>query len=322
MAMAKSLMKALDVGTVRGPEIWRVVDGVEFSHWDRWLLRLSIAEPDGLDSIEATFRERLKVRSSSGDAEAMLAQVSDLKHRLSQLGRVAGQVLDDEECASEWLFKKAWKRVWHDGPNRKTRAMIETPRWRLERRALRGHWPEFVVSPSRFEAALTGVVGPAHAYLDYRIVGSVAETLHSQVLLLAVAASKQEALALYRCAMTTVIETMNRADDSDAELAVVFDAFETAYLDLVIDFLDEPFVLVDLIELAIWEDYGLVRHVEPFFTTLPERHADAAMRCLARIVAELRRETLGYQLERATRLRAALLVSLHALPNATNDDPP
>ena len=127
MAIAKSLMKALDAGTVRGPEIWRVVDGVEFSHWDRWLLRLSIAEPDGLDSIEATFRERLKVRSGSGDAEAMLAQVGDLKHRLSQLGRVASQVLCDEEFASEWLFRKAWKRVWHDGPNRKTRAMIEPP---------------------------------------------------------------------------------------------------------------------------------------------------------------------------------------------------
>lgn len=96
--------------------------------------------------------------------------------------------------------------------------------------------------------------------------------------------------------MTTVIETMNRADDSDAELAVVFYGFETTYLDLAIDFLDEPVVLVDLIELAIWEGYGLVRHVEPFFTTLPERHADAAMRCLGRIIAELRRETLDYQL--------------------------
>lgn len=319
MGLAKSLMKPLDVGTVRGPEVWRVVDGVEFSHWDRWLLRLSITEPEGLDSIEATFRERLKVRSSGGDAEAMLAQLVDLKLRLSQLGRVASQVLDDEELASEWLFKKAWKRVWHDGPNRKTRAMMETPRWRLERRALRGHWPEFIVSPSHFEAALTRVVGPVHAYLDYRVVGSVAEALESQVRFLAVGTSKQEALALHRCAMTTVIETMNRADDSDADLAVVFAAFETAYLDLVIDFLDEPFVLVDLIELAIWEDYGLVRHVEPFLTTLPERHADAAMRCLGRIIAELRRETLDYQLKRAMRLRTALLASLGALPNSRND---
>ncbi len=237
----------------------------------------------------------------------MLSQAADLRQRLKKLDRRCADLLDAEERASEWLFKKAWKRVWHDGPHRKTRAMVETPRWRLARRALRGHWARFPVSPANFEQELSTVVGPEHAYLDYRTVGAVAGALKAHVGFLAIGASLEHRLALYRCAMTTVIEAMNRADDSGAELAEAFSGFETAYLDLAIDFLHERFVLEDLTELALWEDFGLIRKTEVFLSTLPERHADTAVRHLARLIAELRREELEYQLHKATRLRRAVL---------------
>lgn len=319
--MPRASLRALDKGTVHGPEIWRVIDGVEFSHWDRWLLRLSIAEPHGLDSIERTLRERRSNRRSHDDAVAMLSQLADLHRRLSQLGQTAGDVLDAEELASEWLFKKAWKRVWHSGPHRKTRAMIETPRWRMERHALRGRWSEFPVSPAVYEQELRNTSGGDRAYLDYRVVAAIAGALETHVRFQSIKASKEEALALHRCAMTVVIETMDRADDSDADLAVAFDAFESAYLDLAIDFLDRPFVLEDLLDLATWEGYGLVRRVETFLSTLPERHADAAMKHLARVIAELREEELEWHVDRAKRLRSAVLGSLGALPDAAGDEP-
>lgn len=69
----------LDDGTRKGTEAWRDVDGVAFCHWDRWLLRLSFEEPDGLSSIAREFRSRARGQHGQREvAEALLAQVSDL----------------------------------------------------------------------------------------------------------------------------------------------------------------------------------------------------------------------------------------------------
>lgn len=65
----------------------------------------------------------------------------------------------------------------------------------------------------------------------------------------------------------------------------------------------------DLLELVIWEDYGLFVGIEKFLAALPESHADVAVRVLAPIIAELRREHLTYPLGKALRLRRALLAA-------------
>ena len=78
----------LDEGSTDAPEAWRKIDGVQFCHLDRWLLRLSLEEPDGLASITREFKRR--AQSSRGDreiAEAMIAQLADLGARLTQLAR-------------------------------------------------------------------------------------------------------------------------------------------------------------------------------------------------------------------------------------------
>ena len=107
--------------------------------------------------------------------------------------------------------------------------------------------------------------------------------------------------------MTTAIEACPAGAKLRDRGSEAFSGFETAYLDLAIDFLHERFVLEDLTELALWEDFGLIRKTEVFLSTLPERHADTAVRHLARLIAELRREELEYQLHKATRLRRAVL---------------
>jgi hypothetical protein len=125
----------LDDGVRYGPETWREIHSVAFCHWDRWLLRLALAERGGLDAIERELRSRTANRRINRDAaEAMLAQVVDLRDRLVRLALTPERILDAEEQASGWLLKKAWKRVWHDGPNRRTDAMRNTPRRRLEAR--------------------------------------------------------------------------------------------------------------------------------------------------------------------------------------------
>ncbi len=129
--VSRIVERPLDDGVRYGPEPWRTIDGIMFCHWDRWFLRLAIAEPGGLRAIAVEFRRRTRVRRAGGsrdEAEAMIAQVTGLESRLAFLGRAPHEVLDDVERASEWLWKKAFRRVWHDGPNRRTEAMGRTAR--------------------------------------------------------------------------------------------------------------------------------------------------------------------------------------------------
>ncbi|WP_437931137.1 hypothetical protein WMF37_18550 [Sorangium sp. So ce291] len=291
-----------------GPETWREIDGVVFCHWDWWLLRLALAEPRGLDAIAREFRARAASRRVSGEAaEAMLAQVLDLRARLARVARTPEEVLDAEERASGWLLKKAWKRVWHDGPNRRTEAMRNTPLRRLEAHALGGNWARFPVSPARFEPELRRVVGD-HACYEHRATDVAARLLEGQIDRLgAMAASDLERLALHRAAMTVIIEMMDRVDDSLAYMSEVFAASERAYLALARDHAELDGILRDLLELAVGEDYALLRGVGDFLGMLQEEHANLAVRELSGIIAELRRECLDDQLARALTLRKAVL---------------
>ncbi|WP_433936420.1 hypothetical protein AB3662_17220 [Sorangium cellulosum] len=300
--------RPLEDGIRYGPEPWREIEGVCFCHWDRWLLRLALTEPRGLDGMARELRARAASRRVSSDgAEAMLAQVADLRGRLARLARTPEEVLDAEERASEWLLKKAFKRVWHAGPNRRTDAMRNTPRRRLEARALRGNWPRLPVSPARFERALRDVAG-VDGYYDHRATDLLAFLVENRIdVLLVTAASDLERMALHRGAMTAVIEMMEQVDDSFARMSEVFRASERAYLDLARAHAGLDGVLRDLLELAVWEDLGLICQVEAFLGALPEEHANLAVRELAAIIAELRRERLDYQLARALMLRRAVL---------------
>lgn len=53
--------RPLDDGVRYGSETWREIDGVAFCHWDRWLLRLALAEQGGLDAIERELRARTSI---------------------------------------------------------------------------------------------------------------------------------------------------------------------------------------------------------------------------------------------------------------------
>jgi hypothetical protein len=317
---APTTERPLDDGARDGTEIWRSFDGVDFCHWDRWLLRLALTEPPGLASIAGEFRGRATRRTWEGrSAEAMLAQIADLEVRLGRLGLTPASALDDEERASEWLRKKAFKRVWHDGPHRSTEAMRRTPRALLEQRALRGNWSVFPSSPAPHADALSAVVGKG--LYDYRGTGLVvtllelkaeerqyaAGGLFESLTQLRTENGDFERLALHRAALTVAIEAMEQVDDSDGEMAEFFREHERAYLALVRQYAATPGLLRDLLELATWEDYGLFEGLEGFLSTLSEPHADEALRELARVIAELRREGLSYPLGKAVRLRRVLV---------------
>ena len=215
--------------------------------------------------MRADFRVREKNRLDTG-AEAMIAQIDDLQARLASLGATPAQLLSDEERASEWLKKKAFKRVWHDGPYAKTHAMLNPPKRVFELRALRGHWPNFPVNPAQYERLFEAVIRDAK-FVRWSDATSIAMTIEDIV-------ERENArltcphrlLALHRCALTIIIECMDHVDDSGADMAEAYRSIERRYLDLVRE-ADLDVVLRDLLELAIWEGYGLTEATEPFLRT-------------------------------------------------------
>jgi len=306
----------LDDGAREGTDPWREIGGVRFCHWDRWLLRLALDEPEGLRSIAREFRRRAAAsRGTEHVAEAMLAQLAALEESLTKLRLAPATVLDDIERASKWLHAKAFRRVWHATSIRHTPEMERTPRKVLGERALTGNWSAFPVSPAPYFAALKSAV--CDGWYDYRSTGLVVTLLETGVEhLLFGAQTDDERLAIERAALAAAIEAMERIDDSLGELGQHFRDHEHAYLELLRGVVGRPGLLRDLLELSIWEDYGLFNEVEPFLSTLTEPQADLALRELANIIAELRVSNLDYQLGKARRLRLAVVASAKAFSDA------
>ena len=306
----------LDDGAREGTDPWREIGGVRFCHWDRWLLLLALDEPDGLRSIAREFRRRAAApRGTKHVAEAMLAQVAALEERLKKLQLAPAAVLDDIERASKWLHAKAFRRVWHATSIRHTPEMARTPRKVLGERALTGNWSALPVSPAPYFAELNSGVGDG--WYDYRGTGLVVTLIETVVeRLLWSAQNDDERLAIERAVLAASIGAMERVDDSLDELGQHFRDHEHAYLELLRGVAGRPGLLRDLLELSIWEDYGLFNEIEPFLSTLTEPQADLALRELANIIAELRVSNLDYQLGKARRLRRAAVASAEAFSDA------
>jgi hypothetical protein len=69
--------------------------------------------------------------------------------------------------------------------------------------------------------------------------------------------------------------------------------------------------LRDLIEFAVWEDYGLIEDLDAFFSVLDARHQPIVEEILSDIVAELGEHAFEYQIERALAHRASFLAEQH-----------
>jgi hypothetical protein len=76
-------------------------------------------------------------------------------------------------------------------------------------------------------------------------------------------------------------------------------------------------MLRDVLELVVWEDYGLFHEIDPFLRALLEPEADLALCELAKIIAELRIAGLDHQLEKACALRTAVIAAAEAFNEST-----
>ena len=250
-------------------------------------------------------RARKTKRGVDEIAEAMLAQLDDLGARLARIGAEPRTVLDEPERMSKWLQRKASRRIWEASTLRFTKAMTRTPRRVIEERALLGNWGAFPESPAPYYAALKSAVG--QGYYEYRGTAIVVLSLETTAArCMSSSASDLQRLAIHRGMLSAAIGAMAQVDDSLAELAEHFREHERAYLALLRDHCEIPGLLRDLLELAVWEDYGLFCEVETFLGALPNGCARAAARALDDAIVELVRFELDYQLGKARALRSVL----------------
>ena len=152
---------------------------------------------------------------------------------------------------------------------------------------------------------------------DYRGTGLVVTLLETTgERLLCSAQTDEERLAIERAMLAASKGAMKRIDDSLDELGQHFRDHEHAYLELLRGVAERPGLLGDLLELSVWEGYGLFHEIEPFLRTLTEPQADLALRALANIIAELRASDLDYQLGTALRLRRGVVAAAAAFSDA------
>ncbi|MHB1503880.1 MAG: hypothetical protein ACYCTL_06960 [Acidimicrobiales bacterium] len=140
-----------------GPEPWEEIDGRIWSHWDLWFCAVAVADHDGgLDQLEERLVGELADRTGGrAGSEPKLSHLADLRVRLDDAGLVPGDLATSGVLSQRGLLNKGRKKLadrYLEG-RAKTPAMIETSRFRLERRSRTGHWDASPVNPERYYRA-------------------------------------------------------------------------------------------------------------------------------------------------------------------------
>ena len=299
---------------IYGPEPWRELRGVTFTHWDRWLLRVAVLEDGGLDSLVTRFEADRRAHRASfrrDAAEAKLAQIADLSVRLKSLGMTPAEVLGEEDAADKKVLRRAQDKLFNQPLGRVTPAMVDTPRKRLQERAMRGQWPRFPISPATFERESMSYV-EEERFHEWRQTMRLSRRL-DRLLEKRDRALKggAERLAFFRSVLTVIVEAMERVDDSHGSMAQTFaDAWKTY---VAIEWKKtgiEPMVYFrDMIEFATWEDYGLVDDLGKFFGGLAADDAAIVEHIFGEVIPELHGGGFEYEEEKARTCRVDFLIA-------------
>jgi hypothetical protein len=281
---------------IYGPEEWSTRCATVWSYWDLWFCGVGLADHDGdLDALTQAIEDGGRL-TGAGTAEAKLSHLDDLKRRLADAG-IDAQTLVAYEDTDPKIRAKARAKVVKQGlyPRNMTEPMWHTPRQRLYKRALRGRWQLFPVSPELFYERLCNGLGEG-----FRSKGQtfkLARRLEAAIERLdrATANSAAERLVARRALVVWCYRTMERCDDS---YGVIGELARNALLDYA-TLPYEPAGIAaedwceDLCELLAWEDWGLLHRDETRpFTQLRGELAEHAERFLLSLADELRASRL------------------------------
>ncbi len=116
----------------------------------RWYCVACVEEFAGdWDALAERLADRSGLLHSGPDAEANFSHLDDVVSRLDAAGLDASEVMEPEPFGHEGPVPGATQRLRPGlGGRDYTEAVINTPRRRLRRRALRGAWQAFPLDPA------------------------------------------------------------------------------------------------------------------------------------------------------------------------------
>jgi hypothetical protein len=292
---------ALTVPTSKGKAL-------DVTLWDLWFALVAVRDCGGdFGRLSARLGERSNSFFSNERAvERKRCHLRDLEGRLAGAGLTAEDIVTAAGDLARTELRRARSRVLeHTEQEREwSEPMRNTPRKRRFEQALRGYWPRFPVSPEPYAKEIGSHFKTRSFFSEGASFGlsSKLDRYVGQAEKLQKSGKYAEAQALLRGWITAVIELMSHADDSSGSIGMSFgDGFD-AYLKIPLDKtgIDENVFFPDLLDLLVWEDYGLTDdRIEGYFKGLSPAQADLCIGHLRKQIDELRADDLRYQSEQA-----------------------
>jgi len=300
---------------IYGPEPWHRMEGAAWSHWDLWFCLVCITDFGGdWRALERVIVESRRRSFGGRDWEAKDSHVHDLEARLLERG-IDAHVLAGGHRGNKTVLAKARRKVLEQGLAGRdlTPAMVDTPRRRLRRRALRGHWHRFPVSPAADCDAFAAVIEKARRQRK----GSFSTAAQLKEFAKEIDAERAdrpaERMAVWRGLATAIMEAFG-GGLRDPE-----NAYRRCGADAIARYADLPWERAglasadgyrDLCEVCVWDEWAILyeRETAPFRRV---RRRDVALveEILWELEAEHRASHLEYQAEEAAQLVAWLHVA-------------
>lgn len=291
------------------------VGSAEWSYWDLWFCVLCVTDYGGdWRALEGAIVDQKRDLWRGRDWEAKDSHLHDLERRLGAAEIDALQVMARAQNP-DLIRAKARRKVLAQslGGRDITPAMRDTPRRRLQARALRGHWESFPISPQTDCDLFADIIEGERA--GRRGSFGIAMTLEKVVLEMDGERAEAPAarLALWRALVTAGMEAFEAGlRDTDGAVATAIGNALAAYAGLPWEAtgMTRADRHADLCELCVWDDWGLLhkRDTAPFRTTSRSDVAEVE-EILLRLADEHRAVHLSYQADNALRLAAWLCVA-------------
>lgn len=296
------------------------VGGELFSatYWDLWIaIFLTGRFKNDWEAMISETRQRKPPYGAINDrAEALCTHMQNLREKLAGMGLSGADLLASTE--PDFIKKqdiKIQRKIFElDFESREKSAwMLETPTKLRYQRALRGHWAKFPISPRDSASALERLF-KADFYTEGQS-WNLEEKLSAFVKKHEARASGAKLFALYRAFLAVVLERMDQIDDSFGVIGDLYKEVFDKYVQLDragLEMSPGDF-FQDLMELIIWEDYGLICGIEEptFFADLTSEEVHVALAIVRRERQELAALHIDYKAENALTVLGMLCVQQH-----------
>ena len=278
------------------------------SYWDLWIaIILKTQFYNDIDKMISDLRTKAKTSINlKYEYEELLNHVEQLHQTLIENKLNFSDILQNTD--DDFIKKqkpKAKRKITEMQflHHERSTWMINTPRATREEISWHGYWYLFPINPQKHENSLEKLYknGLYTRRESHILVNKLRRYLdkHEKK------ASNAELLALYRAFLTVVLKKMESVDDSYGIVGDLYQEVFQGYFMLDRNELDMELTsfFQDLLELIIWEDYGLTDYEMPnFFKNLSSAEIPLVKSILLQQKDELKSLDLDYQAKKASTL--------------------